>query len=307
MVSTEFSKQDLGSGIVLVSHGNRGRVKTLHGQEIDVHYRRGVGRPVCGDLVELEDNHDGTAVVTEISERTNVFARADHRQRKQVIAANLDQVLIVLATQPAPSRDLLERYLVAAHGLGIKPVIVVNKTDLDGSNQPQQDTPFSRLADYTGLGYKVIKSSCKGNPGTDALREVLGGRMSILAGQSGVGKSSLVNQLVPDLDIQTGALSDSTGKGRHTTTSTMMYQLPQVSGESGYLVDSPGVWEYGLWQLERAELETGFIEFRPFLGECRFNDCLHDSEPGCAVKAAVESGQISEWRYQSYCRLLHEQ
>ncbi len=291
-------------GIVLVSHGNRGRVRQPSGVEIDVHYRRGVGRPVCGDLVRLENNQDGTAVVAEIAERRNVFARADSRQAKQIVAANLDQVLVVLAVRPAPSRDLLERYLVAAHGLEISPVIVINKVDLSQVMDGEANTPFARLGAYSDLGYRVIRTSCKGNPGVDDLRTLLQDRVSILVGQSGVGKSSLVNQLVPDLEVQTGALSDSTGKGRHTTTSTMMYQLP--SG-AGYLVDSPGVWEYGLWTLESEELERGFIEFRPFLGHCRFNDCLHDSEPGCAVKAAVETGEIAEWRYQSYRRLLNEQ
>lgn len=294
-------------GVVLVSHGNLGRVRLDDGQELPAHYRRGVGRPVCGDVVRLECNQDGTAVVSEITERANVFARSDSRQRQQVVAANLDLVLIVLAREPAPSRDLLERYLVAAHSLGITPAIVINKVDLPESGPSGSDNPFARRCQYEDLGYRVVMTSCKTAPGVVALQALLAGRTSILVGQSGVGKSSLVNQLVPDLDIQTGALSDSTGKGRHTTTSTMMYQLPGESGSASFLIDSPGVWEYGLWQLEPEELEAGFIEFRPFLGQCRFNDCRHDSEPGCAVKTGVSEGRIRKWRYQAYIRLLHEQ
>jgi ribosome biogenesis GTPase len=290
-----------------VSHGNRGLAKLTDGREVKVHYRRGVGRPVCGDRVRLDDVNQQVAVVAEIEDRRNVFARADGQQRMQIVAANLDQVLIVLAVEPAPSRDLLERYLVAAHSLDITPAIVINKVDLPATRTEVGNSPFTRLDEYAALGYQVIQTSCKGEPGVEALRALLAEQTSILVGQSGVGKSSLVNRLVPDLDLQTNALSDSTGKGRHTTTSTMMYQLPGTVGKSGYLIDSPGVWEYGLWQLENYELETGFIEFRPYLGECRFNDCAHDSEPGCAVKQAVSDGAIARWRYDSYSRLLNEQ
>ncbi len=306
-LKAEGATNALREGVVLVSHGNRGRVRLNDGEELAAHYRRGVGRPVCGDVIRLENNHDGTAVVAEIAGRSNVFARSDSRQRKQVVAANLDLVLIVLARQPAPSRDLLERYLVAAHSLGITPAIVINKVDLPDAGPADSENPFARRHEYEDLGYQVVMTTCKTEPGVGALQDLLTGRTSILVGQSGVGKSSLVNQLVPDLDIQTGALSDSTGKGRHTTTSTMMYQLPGGSGTESFLIDSPGVWEYGLWKLEPDELESGFIEFRPFLGQCRFNDCRHVSEPDCAVKSAVANGRVREWRYQAYVRLLREQ
>ncbi len=127
-------------------------------------------------------------------------------------------------------------------------------------------------------------------------------RTSILVGQSGVGKSSLINQLLPDLHIQTNALSTATGKGTHTTTSTMLYQFTG----GGHLIDSPGVWEYGIWKLQNSELAEGFIEFKPWLGKCRFNDCVHNTEPDCAIKQAVADGHIREWRYQSYLRLLKQ-
>lgn len=292
------------AALVLVSHGNRGIVQTADGQEIEAHYRRGVGRPVCGDRVRVEAEERQTAVVSAIEPRSNTFARADGNQRMQTIAANLDHVLIVLAPEPAPSRDLLERYLVAVHSLAIEPVIVINKVERLEEDETRKVGPLSRLAEYEELGYSVVPTSCKTAPGVEGLRSVLRGHISILVGQSGVGKSSLVNHLVPDLEIQTGALSTSTGKGRHTTTSTMMYSLPV---QDGRLIDSPGVWEYGLWELSRAELESGFIEFRPFLGDCRFNNCAHDSEPGCAIKAAVEAGAIKSWRHDSYKRLLAQQ
>jgi ribosome biogenesis GTPase len=164
------------------------------------------------------------------------------------------------------------------------------------------DSPLRRLRDYVELGYPVLETSCKGAPGIDCLAPALESRTSILVGQSGVGKSSLANALLPDLDLQTGALSRVTGKGTHTTTTTVMYTLPC----GGRLIDSPGVWEYGLWQMSQHELAGGFREFASFEGHCRFNDCRHAGEPGCAIRAAVEAGAIREWRYRSYLRLLEQ-
>lgn len=287
-------------GLILVSHGSQGVVELPDSEPAACRYRRSVGRPYCGDRVTLEPAGDGSWVVTGILPRKTVFARADARKRKQVIAANLDQVLVVVAPQPAPSRDLIERYLVAVHSLDIRPLIVVNKAELITSDEPG---PLQHLGTYRELGYTVLATSCKGPPGTGALPPVLKDETSILVGQSGVGKSSLVNSLLPDLELQTGALSRITGKGTHTTTTTIMYHLP----EGGRLIDSPGVWEYGLWRMSQRELANGFVEFRPFIPRCRFNDCRHHGEPGCAVREAVEKGDIRPWRYESYLRLLGQQ
>lgn len=247
---------------------------------------------------------DASLVVESILPRENYFVRADERQRQHVIAANLDQVLIVVAARPLPSRDLMERYLLAVHSLGIKPVIVWNKTDL--SISPDETAAgtevLAHMPDYEDLGYNVIRTSCKTAPGITGLQSILRDKTSILVGQSGVGKSSLINQLLPDLDIQTGVLSTATGKGTHTTTSTILYQFH----DGGFLIDSPGVWEYGIWKLDNQDLAAGYIEFKTWLGECRFNDCVHDTEPDCAIKQAVADGHIREWRYQSYLRLLKQ-
>ncbi len=267
-------------------------------------FRRNVGRPFCGDRVLVAQADDASLVVDKILPRENNFVRTDDRQRKHIIAANLDQVLIVVATRPLPSRDLMERYLLAAHSLGIEPVIVYNKTDLQVAADETANgvQVLGHMPDYEALGYNVIRTSCKTAPGISGLQPVLKDKTSILAGQSGVGKSSLINQIIPDQHIQTGELSNATGKGIHTTTSTIMYQLT----DGGYLVDSPGVWEYGLWKLDSAEIATGFIEFEPWLGRCHFNNCLHASEPGCAIKQAVADGFILDWRFQSYLRLLEQ-
>ena len=289
---------------MLVSYGSQGVVLLPDGERKRCKFRRGVGRPYCGDRVEVARADDDSLVVENIIPRENYFVRADERQRQHIIAANLDQVLIVLAAEPLPSRDLLERYLLAVHSLGIEPVIVLNKTDLKvaADETAAGAAVLTRMPEYEALGYSVIRTSCKKEPGITGLRSILRDRTSILVGQSGVGKSSLINQLLPDLQIQTGALSEATGKGTHTTTSTMLYQLTG----GGNLIDSPGVWEYGIWKLDKHELATGFIEFKCWLGQCRFNDCVHATEPDCAIKQAVANGAIHDWRYHSYLRLLEQ-
>ncbi len=290
--------------LVLVSYGGQGVVMMPDGGRQRCKFRRKVGRPFCGDQVMVARADDDSLVVESILPRRNTFVRADERQRKHVIAANLDQAVIVIATRPLPSRDLVERYLLAVHSLGIEPVIVLNKTDLEVAEDESAAGAIvlGHMPDYQALGYTVVRTSCKASPGITELQPELRGRTSILVGQSGVGKSSLINQLLPDLDIQTGALSHATGKGTHTTTSTKLYQFT----DGGFLIDSPGVWEYGIWKLENDELAAGFSEFRPFLGHCRFNDCVHASEPDCAIKQAVADGHILEWRYHSYLRLLKQ-
>jgi len=277
-------------------------VELADGAHCECAFRRSVGRPLCGDRVEVEEAGNRSMVAVAISPRRNEFVRAGPRGLKQAIAANLDQVLVVVAPVPEPSRDLLERYLVAVHSLGITPVILLNKSELAGTAQLNAESPLHHLNDYAALGYRVLRTSCKTTPGVHALTSILEQQISILVGQSGVGKSSLANALLPDLALQTGELSRATGKGTHTTTSTVMYRLPC----GGRLIDSPGVWEYGLWPMEQRELAAGFIEFEPFEGLCRFNDCQHAGEPGCAVQAAADGNRIHAWRLESYRRLLRE-
>ena len=288
---------------VLVSYGSHGVVRLPDYSQSHCKFRRNVGRPYCGDRVLVTNADHDSLVVEKILPRDNYFVRTDERQRQHIIAANLDQVLIVIAPRPLPSRDLLERYLVAVHSLGIKPVIVVNKAELPVKDDCNAGAKvLTRMAEYQGLGYTVIRTSCKEAPGISQLEPVLRDKTSILVGQSGVGKSSLVNRLLPDHDIQTGALSDATGKGTHTTTSTILYRFHS----GGNLIDSPGVWEYGIWKLDNRDLCAGFVEFKQYQGLCKFNNCIHDTEPGCAIKQAVADGAVLEWRYRSYLRLLEQ-
>lgn len=294
-IPTDSHSPEDGTLLVVQAGTNHGVAADTTGDLTGFHFRRRTGRPLPGDHITL----DHAGALERILPRRNSFGRGDGRGRRKAIAANLDQVLIVLAPEPAPSRDLLHRYLAAALIEGIRPLIVVNKADLSIPDQP----PFSHLDELAGLGYDHIRVHCfpQANPGD--LPERLSGRLSLLAGQSGVGKSSLLNALVPDLEIQTRALSRVTGKGTHTTTSVTLHRLPHA----GWAMDTPGVWEYTLWAMDYTTLEKGFPEFSPHARNCRFRDCRHQHEPDCAVKRAVDAGGIPDFRHRAWLRLLAEQ
>ncbi len=282
---------------VLIALGNHG-LATTEDLESDVpepteiSFRRNVGRPLPGDLVDV-DTH---GAVASIVERKNLFGRGTNRGRFQPVAANLDTLLIVIAPEPAPSVDLLHRYVAAAHIQGVRPVVVINKTDIGVPQAP----PFTHLPE---MDVDVFTTRCEGEISLDGLDRFFPRGIHLLAGQSGVGKSSLANALLPNLSLQTARLSRATGKGRHTTTSARLLRMP----DGGWLVDTPGVWEYGLWQMPVTELERGFPEFARVAGSCRFRNCTHDHEPGCRIRAAVAEGEIAESRYEAWLSLLSEQ
>ncbi len=288
-------------GRIVSSYSSHGVVELEHGDIERVQYRRSVGRPVCGDQVTLQ-RRSQTLVLTRILPRLNAFDRADQHGRRRTVAANLDQVIIVAAPYPEPSPDIIDRYLVAVHSLAIKPVLLINKADLTGQDQHRQTSRRLKrqMAYLSNLGYPVITTSTKGEPGVGPLAEHLRHVCSILVGQSGVGKSSLVNALIPDKNLQTRAVSAATGKGTHTTTSTTGFQLPG----GGTLIDSPGVWEYGLWPMPVSELQAGFKDIAELAEACQFNDCRHLKEPSCKVRAAVDAGTLPERRYSAYCRTV---
>ena len=282
-------------GLVVQAWANRG-VALLHDGRLQAfHFPRRLIRPLPGDRIQL----DAKLSLIEVEARRNEFGRGDSHGRFRAAAANLDRAIIVIAPQPAPSPDLVHRYLASALIHGIEPVIVINKTDQPLPDQP----PFSELEQLASLGYRIIRARCKPSPEVAELLALCGHGTSLLAGQSGVGKTSLLNALVPDLDERTSALSRVTGKGTHTTTTATVHPL----GSDAAIVDTPGVWEYGLWSMPAQTLQRGFPEFADHGAHCRFRDCRHDSEPGCAVRAAAESGAIPASRHAAWLRLLAEQ
>lgn len=279
---------------VLTALGNHGLAvpdDTPEAAPVELHFRRRTGRPLAGDRVRIDDQ----GAVAEILPRSSTFGRGSDRGRFQPIAANLDTLLIVVAPRPAPSEDLLHRYLAAARMQDVDPLVIINKSDLPVPDAP----PFS---DLDSMDLDVYRTRAGETVDLGQLPDRLNRGIHLLAGQSGVGKSSLANALLPTLGLDTGGLSRSTGKGRHTTTATRLHALPG----GGWLVDTPGVWEYGLWSMPVKELERGFPEFHR-VGPCRFRNCRHDHEPGCAVRDAAADGRIPACRYRAWLRLLDEQ
>jgi ribosome biogenesis GTPase len=285
-------------GLVLAHYGQVSLVEDRQGEVYRCATRKNLPRTVCGDQVLWQPSNPREGVINQVLERETTLARPDHNNRVRPVAANLDQIVVVIATRPSFEYGMLDRYLAAAELINATPVIVVNKSDtLDDESRHKLE---QRLGIYRDIGYTQLFTSTRTTDGLKELHRQLKSHTSILVGQSGVGKSSLVQALLPDLDIRTGALSQVTGLGRHTTTVTTLYHLP----DGGDLIDSPGVRDFTLCQVPAEELAKGFREFEPFLGMCRFHNCLHTSEPGCAVQDAVRSGTISEQRFKNYDRLV---
>jgi ribosome biogenesis GTPase len=285
-------------GLVIVNYGKNQLVETPSGDIINCVARRGLPQIVCGDEVEWLATGDSSGVIETIRPRRTVLHRANGSNGQRPLVANIDQVVIEAALEPALDYFLIDKYTVVAELSQTEPLIIINKSDL--LQEQDRERINVLISEYRDIGYTTLLISARKNTGIEAFIANLSGKTSILVGQSGVGKSSLIKRLLPHRDIDVGKLSAASGLGKHTTTSTTLYHLPQ----GGRLIDSPGVRDFHLARVPDEELGHGFREFRPYLGQCRFNNCRHLSEPGCAIRAAVAEGRILERRMASYRKLM---
>ena len=296
---------DLGEeqeGTVVAHFGGQVLVEAGDGAPTRCHFRANLEQLVVGDRVIWQaPRSEGDGVVTAVMPRATVLKRPDNYGNLKPVAANLDRLLVVFAPRPEPSSALLDRYLVAAELSGIPATLVLNKADLVA---PDNADAVARLvALYQDLGYPVLQVSATSRDGladlSDDLSDGLTGGTVAFVGQSGVGKSSLVNALLPEAELAVGALSDVSGLGQHTTTTARLFHLEG----GGHLIDSPGIREFGLWHIDEDELLRGYRELAALAGHCRFRNCTHRHEPGCALREAADAGRISAERLNNFFQI----
>ena len=258
---------------------------------------------VIGDNVEIEENNEGTALITNINERRNYMIRRASNLSKQshILAANIDiAALVVTINYPRTTTVFIDRFLATAEAYQVKALLIFNKTDLYDADDIEYLDALIHL--YTSIGYLCLKTSAVTNEGIDELKLVLAKKTTLLSGHSGVGKSTIINILLPDINIKTSEISEYHKMGMHTTTFSEMISLPS----GGYIIDTPGIKGFGTIEMEGAEVAHYFPEIFKFSAGCRFNNCTHTNEPECAVTKAVEEQLISESRYKSYLNILED-
>ncbi|MCG6228266.1 small ribosomal subunit biogenesis GTPase RsgA [Vibrio furnissii] len=301
----ESMLENAKTGLVITRFGQHADIEDPETQAIHrCNLRRGIESLVSGDRViwrpGIETMAGISGVVEAVEPRISVLTRPDYYDGLKPVAANVNQMVIVSSVLPELSLNIIDRYLIAAETLAIAPLLVLNKVDLLDKDQRAQYEQW--LSAYEKIGYDVLYVSKNSGEGIEALEAKLRDRTNIFVGQSRVGKSSLVNALMPELDemVEEGEISENSGLGQHTTTAARLYHIPS----GGNLIDSPGVREFGLWHLEAEDVTKAFVEFRPYLGGSKFRDCKHDDDPGCMLREPVEKGEISATRFENYHRII---
>ncbi|ACJ27592.1 GTPase [Shewanella piezotolerans WP3] len=292
-------------GTIISRFGQHADVETETGHLARCNIRRNIKSLVTGDkvIVRLALTSESGAsriegIVEAVHPRHSLLSRPDLYDGVKIIAANIDQILIVTSVKPAFTTQIIDRYLVASEDTGIAPVIVLNKVDLITPEElPEIEAALQR---YRDIGYDVYKVSSKTGEGVEQINQLMDGKVSVFVGQSGVGKSSMINAMMPDAELLTGDISENSGLGQHTTTTAKLLHI----STGGDLIDSPGVREFALWHLPAERVGQCFIEFRDYLGTCKFRDCKHLNDPGCSIAEALEAGEISQDRYQNYHKII---
>lgn len=254
-------------------------------------------------VIEIESESANTAMITEILSRRNYINRQSpsHKKQHHIVASNLDQSLLFATLKdPKTSQGFIDRFLVTCEAYHVPAIVVFNKADLYKNKEQEKYAALKEM--YAAIGYRTVLMSVKTNEGVEEVKEALQGKITLLSGHSGVGKSSFINSIFPELQLKTQDVSGWSGKGLHTTTFAEMFDLPPATG--GKVIDTPGMREFGLVDITRQELSHYFPEMARLITECQFNNCLHINEPGCAVKDAVAEGNINEERYVSYYNIL---
>ena len=305
LIEDQLEGGELGperQGLIISHFGRQVDVEALEGESkgeiLRCHLRTHLGQLVTGDRVIWRRSPDSGVVVAALDRHSELLRPNNHGELKPV-AANIDFIVIVIAVEPYAHANLIDRYLVAAEASDIEPVLLLNKADLLNDENRQRLEPL--LEQYRSLGYRTLQASTASSHGLDELKALLADHISVFVGQSGVGKSSLINSLLPGADLRVGALSEQSRKGKHTTTTARLFHFP----DGGDLIDSPGIREFGLWHMTEDQVLSGFRELADLQGHCRFRDCRHEQEPGCAFLEAVDNGSISEQRFNSYRQILN--
>lgn len=290
------------TGQVISHHGKTVNIEYLDETQqrkyISCHLRANLDTVVTGDFVVWQQQND-QGVVVSLEERTSVLQRPDSYGHLRPVAANISQLILVIAPEPEAFHGLIDRYLVAAENMGIKTLILVNKSDL---LNPQNCTNLQTLTEhYRHIGYEVLFVSARTKEGFATLETKLAEETSIFVGQSGVGKSSLLQKMLPQEDLRIGELSEAMTKGKHTTTHSHLYHF----SSGGICIDSPGIREFGLWHLNAEDILHGFVDLREYALNCKFRNCEHKAEPKCGIKDALEQGKLYKWRFDSYKHILN--